>query len=176
LRVVRPVAISISAIVIAPTIDFLAVIPTIIKDRRDRTNAVLKSRMISSMLKQSAAVSTVITLPPGLTIIIYSHKASEKGSIVYTNAVGIERTTIQVHRINCLDNLLNKRIRFQKGSIVSTIALRFRTLKHPTALRGLLESILLTRWLGSTGTSRAVRACALFQIRSFLNCAILCHL
>jgi hypothetical protein len=45
------------------------------------SNALLKSLTASSTLKASADGSIVITLTPGLTIIFYSHKASEAGSI-----------------------------------------------------------------------------------------------
>jgi hypothetical protein len=46
-------------------------------------NAILTAKVAllsPSMLKASEEGSIVITLTPGLTIIIYSHKASEAGS------------------------------------------------------------------------------------------------
>jgi hypothetical protein len=104
-------------------------------------------------LKASADGSIVITLPRlTLTILhaqsirsalnllnkrtanrlnkrIYSHEASEARSIVCTIAAGIVRTIIQIRRrLNRLDNrrilCLDKRIRFQTGSTVSTVPQR----------------------------------------------------
>jgi hypothetical protein len=49
----------------------------------------------ADMLKASADGSIVITLKTGLTIILYSHKASEAGSIVCTNAAEVVRAMIQ---------------------------------------------------------------------------------
>jgi hypothetical protein len=54
----------------------------------------LRTSFNAHTLKASADGSIVITLPPGLTIIFYSHKASEASSIVCTNAAGIVRTII----------------------------------------------------------------------------------